>query len=70
MVPASFCSKLRVDKIRLSVSAQNILLWTPVENMYIDPEITSFGNNVSAKFGEFAVTPPCQTYVFGLSFSF
>ena len=70
VVPASFCNKLKVDKIRLSLSAANILLWTPTENMYIDPEVTSFGNNVSAKFGEFAVTPPCQSYIFGLSFSF
>ena len=69
-LPSSLCKKLKVDKVRLSVSAENILLWTPVENQYIDPEITTFGNNIEAKTGEFAATPPYQTFVFGLSLSF
>jgi TonB-linked SusC/RagA family outer membrane protein len=69
-LPASFCKKLGVNSIRASLNAENILLWTPVENQYIDPEMTSFGNDIEAKFGEFAVTPPYQTYVFGLSISF
>ena len=69
-IPVHICKKLRVDKIRLSLTAENILLWTPTENMYIDPEVSTFGNDIEAKFGEFAATPPHQTYVFGLSFSF
>ena len=69
-LPLNVCKKIKVEKVRFSLTAENILLWTPKENMYIDPEVTSFGNNIEAKFGEFAVTPPCQSYVFGLSFSF
>ena len=69
-MPNELCKKLKLQKIRLSLAAENILLWTPVENQYIDPEVTSFGNNIEAKFGEYAVTPPSQIYVFGLSFSF
>lgn len=69
-LPSGLCKKLKVDKIRASLTAENILLWTPVENQYIDPEVTSFGNNIEAKFGEFATTPPYQTYVFGLNISF
>ena len=69
-LPKSLCSKLKVGRIRASLNAENILLWTPVENQYIDPEMTTFGNNIEAKFGEFGATPPFQTYVFGLSVSF
>jgi len=69
-LPTAICKKIKVDKIRLSLTAENILLWTPVENQYIDPEMTTFGNNIEAKFGEFAATPPYQTYVFGLNLSF
>nr|WP_319570522.1 SusC/RagA family TonB-linked outer membrane protein [uncultured Draconibacterium sp.] len=69
-LPSKLCSKLKVDKIRASFTAENILLWTPKENQYIDPEVTSFGNDVAAKFGEFATTPPYQSYIFGLSISF
>ena len=69
-LPSALCRKMKVDKIRLSLTAENILLWTPVENQYIDPEMTTFGNNIEGKFGEFAATPPYQTYVLGLSLSF
>jgi hypothetical protein len=45
-------------------------LWTPAENRYIDPETTTFGNDIAAKFGEFGANPTNQTYTFGLSFMF
>ncbi|MDD4399891.1 MAG: SusC/RagA family TonB-linked outer membrane protein, partial [Dysgonamonadaceae bacterium] len=69
-LPASFAERLGVRSISASLTASNILLWTPAENMYIDPEVTTFGNNIEAKFGEFGTNPPYQTYVFGLNISF
>ena len=69
-LPSTICRKLRVSSLRLSATASNILLWTPKENMYIDPEITTWGSDIDAKVGEFASTPPYQSYVFGLQFSF
>jgi len=69
-LPKKICEKLRVSSLRLSATASNILLWTPKENMYIDPEVTSWGSDISAKVGEYATTPPYQSYVFGLQLSF
>ena len=69
-LPASFAERLGVRSISASLTASNILLWTPAENMYIDPEVTTFGNSIEAKFGEFGTNPPYQTYVFGLNISF
>ncbi|MCL1934138.1 MAG: SusC/RagA family TonB-linked outer membrane protein [Candidatus Azobacteroides sp.] len=69
-LPKKVCEKLRIASLRLSATASNILLWTPKENQYIDPEITTFGNDISAKFGEFGTTPPFQSYIFGLNLSF
>ncbi len=69
-LPSQLSRRLKVESIRASVTANNILLWTPAENQYIDPEVTTFGNDVAAKFGEFGVNPPYQTYVFGLSIAF
>ncbi|MDR1675776.1 MAG: TonB-dependent receptor, partial [Tannerella sp.] len=69
-LPQKTCNKLKIAGLRLSLTASNILLWTPAENQYIDPEVTTFGNDISAKFGEFGLTPPYRTYVFGLSLSF
>ncbi|GAB6121261.1 SusC/RagA family TonB-linked outer membrane protein [Dysgonomonas termitidis] len=69
-LPKKVCEMLRVSSLRLSATASNILLWTPKENMYIDPEITTWGSDISSKVGEFASTPPYQSYVFGLQLSF
>lgn len=69
-VPSMWCKKLKVNNIRLSASANNILLWTPEDNLYIDPETTTFGNDIDAKFGEFGAGPTNESYTFGLSFGF
>lgn len=69
-LPKNIAAKLKVNNIRASVTASNILLWTPKENMYIDPEVTTFGNNIASRFGEFGTNPPYQTYVFGLNVTF
>ena len=69
-LPKNLCDKLHVNNVRLSLSASNILLWTADENVYIDPETTTFGNDVSAKFGEYGAGPSNEFYTFGLSFGF
>ncbi|PCH76607.1 MAG: hypothetical protein COB98_05780 [Flavobacteriaceae bacterium] len=61
------CEKLNVSSIRLSLNASNFLLWTPKENPYIDPESTTFGNDISAKFGEFRGNPTNETFTIGLN---
>lgn len=69
-LPKKVCEKLKINSLRLSATVSNILLWTPKENQYIDPEITTWGSDISAKVGEFGTTPPYQTYIFGLNLSF
>lgn len=69
-LPKSWCSALHVKAVRLSFNVSNILLWTPRENPYIDPETTTFGNDVSAKFGEFNANPSNELYTFGLNLAF
>ena len=69
-IPVGFCSKLHLASARISFNVSNILLWTPRENPYIDPETTTFGNDVSAKFGEFNANPSNQLYTFGLTLAF
>lgn len=68
--PKSLVQKMNINNARLSFNAGNILLWTPAENPYIDPETTTFGNDISAKFGEFNANPTNVFYTFGLSLTF
>ncbi len=69
-LPKRVAKRVGMATVRASLVASNILLWTPAENVYIDPETTTFGNDISAKFGEFGANPTNQSYTFGLSFTF
>ncbi len=69
-LPKSIYSKWNVDNVRMSLVAANILLWTPADNPYVDPEVTTFGTDVEARFGEFMSNPSNQTYTFSLSIGF
>lgn len=69
-LPKSVCEKIKMEKITASLVVNNILLWTPAENSYIDPETTTFGNDIYAKFGEFGAGPTNQFYTFGVSAAF
>jgi hypothetical protein len=66
-VGSDFCNKLNLDGISFSVTATNFLLWTPAENVYVDPEASTFGTNVAGRFGEFGTNPAESTYTFGIN---
>ncbi|WP_111708153.1 SusC/RagA family TonB-linked outer membrane protein [Lutibacter citreus] len=66
-VEKNFCDKLNVESIKVSFTASNFLLWTPKENPYIDPETTTFGNDLDAKFGEFRANPTNEVFTLGLN---
>ncbi|MDO4691702.1 MAG: SusC/RagA family TonB-linked outer membrane protein [Porphyromonadaceae bacterium] len=69
-MPLNLIKKIGLSGLRLSLNASDILLWTPSENVYIDPETTTFGNDVGGKFGEFNANPSNQTYTLGLTLNF
>ncbi|MFT2007286.1 SusC/RagA family TonB-linked outer membrane protein [Pontibacter sp. 13R65] len=43
-LPAAITEKTFFGNIELGVSGRNLMLWTPEENTYIDPEVSNFGN--------------------------
>lgn len=69
-MPRKLISKVGLTGMRLSFNASDILLWTPRSNVYIDPETTTFGNDIGGKFGEFNANPSNQTYTFGVTLNF
>jgi hypothetical protein len=56
--------------LELSVTGRNLLLWTPDGQTYIDPEQTTFGNDLVADFGEYGAQPTVRSLVFGLRLIF
>lgn len=69
-VPQSLLAKVRIKGLELSVTGRNLLLWTPGDQTYIDPEQTTFGNDLVADFGEYGAQPTVRSVSFGLRLSF
>jgi hypothetical protein len=61
-LPVKWASKIGSSSATIGVFARNILLWTPKSNVYIDPEATNLGNDLSSDYGEFATAPLSQQY--------
>lgn len=69
--PSSITEKVGFNSMALSVYGRNLFLWTPDENPYVDPEVTSFGGaDLASEFGEFAGNPAQRTYGVSLKLSF
>lgn len=54
--------KLGLTKLSIGVYGKNLFMWTPDENPYVDPEISTFGNDVASEFGEFGANPAQRAY--------
>ncbi|PWH84269.1 SusC/RagA family TonB-linked outer membrane protein [Algibacter marinivivus] len=69
--PQSIIGKTGLNSLSLSLYGRNLFLWTPDDNPYVDPEVTSFGgNDLATEFGEFAANPAQRTYGMALKMSF
>jgi len=69
-LPSRLFSNFFIDRMSITLSGRNLLIWTPSENNFVDPEITSFGNDLEGEFGEFRTGPSSRTYTAGLKVSF
>ncbi len=69
-LPVSWLKKMPIESIQLSAVGKNLLLWTPAGQYYIDPEMTTFGNDLAADFGEFSATPAVRSITFNLRMNF
>ncbi|WP_299825076.1 SusC/RagA family TonB-linked outer membrane protein [uncultured Pontibacter sp.] len=60
-LPASITEKTFLGNIEVGVSGRNLILWTPDENTYIDPEMNSFGNGNLQGY-DFTSTPSTRSW--------
>lgn len=68
-LPKSIVDKTPFTGLTVSVIGRNLLLWTPVDNQFIDPEVSTFGSGLEAGFGEFSANPTTRSYGFALMFN-
>lgn len=66
----SVTERFGVASAFVSVFGRNLLLWTPAKNSFIDPETSTYGNDLVGMFGEFAGSPSVRTYGLKLNVSF
>jgi len=69
-LPRSIISKIKLSGVRLSLVGTNLFIWTPKANIFIDPESTTEGFDLSGKFGELYVNPSSRRYGFNVQLKF
>ena len=69
-VPAKWIDKTFLTGASVSLFGRNLLMWTPSDNTFVDPESTSWGNDLSGQFGEYGANPSTRTYGFNIKLSF
>jgi hypothetical protein len=60
-LPAALTEKTFLGAVEIGVSGRNLMLWTPDENTYIDPEMNSFGNGNLQGF-DYSGSPSTRTW--------
>ena len=65
-----FANNKTFQSVKLSVYGNNLFLWTPSSNTFIDPEVTTFGNDLMGLYGEFSANPTTRKYGFNVSVKF
>lgn len=69
-VPAKWINKTFLTGASVSLFGRNLLMWTPDSNTFVDPEATSFGNDLTSQFGEYGSNPSTRTFGFNVKLSF
>jgi len=68
--PKKWMDKTPFGDIQISLIGRNLLLWTAKDNTFIDPELTTFGNDLNAEYGEFSASPSTRSYGVSLKLTF
>ncbi|MFV8341161.1 SusC/RagA family TonB-linked outer membrane protein [Flavobacterium sp. XS2P39] len=69
-VPFTIIKKMGLSNASFSVYGKNLALWTPNENPYVDPELSTFGDGLLSEQGEFGANPSQRTYGASLKLTF
>ncbi|MBQ8888087.1 MAG: SusC/RagA family TonB-linked outer membrane protein [Bacteroidaceae bacterium] len=69
-VPNNWLKKTFIRGLRLSAYGNNLFVWTPSSNTFVDPETTSFGNDLTGNFGEYSANPSSRRFGFNVMVKF
>ena len=69
-LPKYLVNKIYLSDVTVSLFCNNVYTWTAKGNRFIDPETSSYGNDLEGMFGELYCNPACRTYGFNVSVKF
>jgi hypothetical protein len=69
-IPSSLTRKIKMSSANVSLYGRNLFLWTPAGNSFVDPETSTYGNDLRSLFGEFGGAPSTRTYGVKLNVTF
>lgn len=69
-MPTQWFTKTPIESISLSAYGNNLFLWTPKENTFMDPDASTFGNDLEGQFGEYSANPSSRKYGINVSVKF
>jgi len=69
-IPTKWLAGTFLTGVKLSAFGNNLFLWTPSSNTFVDPELTSFGNDLSGNFGEYSANPSSRKFGFNVNVKF
>ena len=69
-VPKKWIAKTFLTGAKISLFGNNLLMWTPSSNTFIDPEASSFGNDLEGNFGEYSSNPSSRKFGFNVNVKF
>jgi len=65
-LPKKLLKNTFINTVDISLVGTNLFLWTPSSNNFVDPEETTFGNDMAADFGEYGATPSTRSIGFNV----
>ena len=68
--PDKWLKKTPFGNASISFIGRNLFIITPPSNHYIDPELTTFGNDLTADYGEYSAAPTTRSYGVSLRITF
>ena len=69
-LPKSLLAKTFIRTVDLALVGNNLFLWTPNSNLFVDPEMTTFGNDMAADYGDYGATPSTRSLGFNVKLGF
>ncbi len=69
-LPTKWFANCFITGVNVSLFGNNLMLWTPKSNTFIDPETSTFGNDLEGNYGEFSANPSSRKFGFNVQVKF